>query len=501
MSTRDPISGRQWLLIILVQIVTLAFGMTITASNVVLPQMRGALSVTQDQIAMVVTSYLVAAAVGTPLTGWLAARLGWRRLMMGTVAGFTLSSALCGLAGSLEMLVLTRVAQGLFGAPLMPLGQGILLASFPRHMHPRVLMLWGVGGVMGPVLGPVFGGLIAESLSWRWAFFMIVPFGLVGLLLAWVALRDQVQGKAQRLDGFGFLTLAIAVGMAQLVLDRGQRLDWFESTEIVLESVTGLIAFYLFVTHSLTSRAPFLSPALFVDRNFVLGIVLAMLMGALAFTPVVLFPPLLQDLRDYPETVIGYLMSARGIGNFMSFFVVVQFTRYSARLCLATGLVLQAIAGWAMTQLNIDMSNLDVFWTNLLHGFGFGLSYTPMAALAFTTLSPTLIVEGSALFNLMRNLGSSLFISVCVLVLVRSTAQSYAGLGGVVSPFNELFHQADVAAYWSTSSSVGLASIAREIQRQASMVGYLNAFHLFTLAALSAIPLAYLFRAAPREAS
>jgi DHA2 family multidrug resistance protein len=451
-SPRFLFTGRQWLVLLLVQVVTLTFGASITGTNVVLPQIRGALSATQDQVAWIVTLYLVAAAVATPLTGWIAGRLGWRRFMAGTLVGFTVSSVLCGLAGSLETLIAARVAQGLFGAPLMPLGQGILLASFPRHMHPLVLMMWGVGGVMGPVLGPVLGGLVAEWLDWRWVFFTLAPVAAASAALAVAALEDQERGTAGRLGWAGFLSLAIAMASAQLMLDRGHRLDWFDSTEIVVEAVLAAGGLALFVVNTALARRPFLSPRLFTDRNFALGIAMAFLMGALSYTPIVLFPPLLQDLRGYPDSVIGYLMSARGLGNFASFLVVVQFTRWNARLALAAGLALQAWAGWEMAMLDINMTELDVFWTNFVQGFGFGLAYTPMTALAFYTLAPHLIVQGSAVFNLMRNFGSSLFISLSILVLVRTTAENYAGLSSIVSPMNELLRQPGVTGGWSTST-------------------------------------------------
>jgi len=491
-------TARQWLVLLLVQAVTLTFGASITATNVVLPQIRGALSATQDQVAWIVTLYLVAAAVATPLTGWIAGRVGWRRFMVGSLVGFTVASVLCGLAGSLESLIAARVAQGLFGAPLMPLGQGILLASFPRDRHPLVLMLWGVGGVMGPVLGPVMGGLVAEWLDWRFVFFTLAPVSALSALLAAVALGDQERGTAGRLGWTGFLALAIAMASAQLMLDRGHRLDWFESPEIVLEAVLAAVGLAVFVANTAFARMPFLNPRLFTDRNFALGIGMAFLMGALSYTPIVLFPPLLQDLRGYPDSVIGYLMSARGLGNFVSFLVVVPFTRWNARLALATGLVLQAWAGWEMALLDINMTELDVFWTNFVQGFGFGLAYTPMTALAFYTLAPHLIVQGSAVFNLMRNFGSSLFISLSILVLVRTTAENYAGLSSLVSPVNELMRHPGVTGGWSVGSSPELAALSAEIRRQAAMGGYINAFLMFAGTAAAAVPLVWLFRKGER---
>jgi DHA2 family multidrug resistance protein len=486
--------SRRWLILVLVQISTLAFGVAVTATNVVVPQIRGALSLTQEEGAWIVTMFLVAAAVATPMTGWLAGRLGWRRFMVGTMLGFTLSSLACGLAESFEALIAARAAQGLFGAPLMPLGQGMLLATFPREKHALVLMLWGVGSVFGPTLGPVLGGFMAESLNWRWAFLAIVPIGAVTTLLAVFALGDQERGTSGALGWVGFLALAVGMSGAQLMMDRGQRLDWFESFEINLEAALAVSGAIIFVAHTAYARTPFISPRLFRDWNFCLGILVAFVMGAMSYTLIVLFPPLLQDLRHYPDSTIGYLLSARGIGNFLSFGIVVQCTRYNARLALTVGLLLQIWAAWNMTLLNVNMTDFDVFWTNLVQGFGFGLAYTPMTVLAFSTLPTALAVQGSAIFNLMRNFGSSLFISLSILVLVRSTAENYAGLTAAVSSLRRAFAYSSHASELASNQSKTLATLSAEIYRQASMGGYLNAFMMFGLVAAAALPLAWMFR-------
>jgi DHA2 family multidrug resistance protein len=490
---------RRWWILVLVQISTLTFGIAITATNVVVPQIRGALSLTQEEGAWIVTLFLVAAAVATPLTGWLAGRLGWRRFMVATLAGFTLSSLACGLAGSLEALLAARVAQGFFGAPLMPLGQGMLLATFPRHMHPLVLMLWGVGAVMGPTLGPILGGVMAEAINWRWAFLLMVPLGALSTALAVFALGDQERGTSGRLGTIGFVALAVCMGSAQLLLDRGQRLDWFDSFEITAEAVLAVAGLLIFIVHTAWARAPFLDPRLFRDWNFCVGLLVVFVMGAMSYTLIVLYPPLLQDLRDYPDSMVGYLMSARGLGNFLSFAVVVPFTRYSARLALTVGLVLQVWAAWQMTLFDVNMSDFDVYWTNLVQGFGFGLAYTPMTVLAFSTLPAPLVVQGSAMFNLMRNFGSSLFISLSVLVLVRSTAENYAGLTASITSLESALAYSSLAASLASDQARSLAALSAEIQRQASIGAYLNTFMLFAVTAAVALPLAWLFRAPERR--
>ena len=487
-------SLRQFLILATIWLTSLLYGMTITVANVVLPQIKGALSATQDQIAWVVTFNLIATAVTTPMTGWLAARFGWRNLMVGCVAGFTVSSLMCALADSLAALVLYRIGQGLFAGPMLPLGQAVLLASFPKRQHALVIMLWGIGGVLGPVLGPILGGYIAEVQNWRWAFFMIVPFGFGGLVLAWFALDDTERERGARLDWTGFLALSVAIGAAQLVLDRGQRLDWFTSPEIVIETVLGLIGLYIFVVHSLTAAQPFLSPRMLLDRNFVLGIILVFIMGMMSYTPMVLFPALLQDLRGFPDSVVGTLLTARGIGNWLSFLVVVQCTRYNARLTLATGFVCQALAGWYMAQLDINLTGFDVFWTNVLQGFGFGLAFTPMTVLTFATLEQRLVTQGTAVFHMLRNFGSSLFISISIVVLVGGTAMNYATLSESASPYNKAFSFPGLAGGWSIEGQAGLQALSSEVERQAAMIGYINAFYLMALVVAIAVPLVPLFR-------
>lgn len=488
------ITSHRWLVLILAQITTLTFGMAVTATNVVLPQIRGTLSITQDQAAWIVTVFLVAAAVATPLTGWLAGRLGWRRFMVTALIGFSLSSVACGLAGSFEVLLVARAAQGLFSAPFMPLGQGMVLATFPRRMHPLVLMLWGVGAVMGPVLGPVLGGVIADSLNWRWVFLLMAPIGALSTLLAVAALGDQERGTSGRLGTIGFIALGVCMSSAQLMMDRGHRLDWFESFEIIAEATLVVVGLCIFIAHTRYARTPFLNPRMFSNWNFSIGVVMAVIMGALSFTTIVLFPSLLQDLRGYPDLTVGYLVSARGVGNLLSFAVAVQLTRYNARLALAVGMLLQVWAAWEMTLLDINMTDFDVIWTNMVQGFGFGIAYLPMTTLAFSTLPTQLVVQGSAVFVLMRNFGSSLFISLSILVFVRSTAENYAGLSAAVSPMNETLRNPGLVGGWAWDTTKGLAALSVEIERQASMGGYLNAFILFALAAAIGLPFAWLFR-------
>lgn len=492
------ISGRQWLILLTVQLSTLLFGMTITLANVVLPQIRGALSATQDEISWVITLNLVATAVGTPMTGWLAARLGWRNVMFFSVLGFTVSSLLCGLADSLDSLVLYRIGQGLFGATIMPMGQAIVLATFPRHLHAAVMVIWGAGSVMGPVFGPIVGSLVAEAYNWRSAFFIIVPPGVVAMTCIWFALSEYRERSRAHLDWTGFIALSVAITAVQLMIDRGQRLDWFDSPEIVIDAAVAGIAFWIFLAHSLTAARPFLDPALLFDRNFAIGLLIAFFMGMLSYTSLVLFPSLLHDLRDYPDATIGLLLSARGTGNWIAFLIIVPFSNRYPRLAVATGLASQAASAWAMAQLDINLSSFDVFWTNALQGFGFGLAYTPMTVLAFATLPVRQMTEASGVFTLVRNFGSSLYVSVIVVLLVRSTATNYARMTEFITPYNRALSFPGLPAAWDIGSTRGLMRLAGEIQHQAAMIGYINAFHLLALTAAAGVPLVWLMRASPR---
>jgi DHA2 family multidrug resistance protein len=495
----SSITGRQWFILLTIQMSTLLFGMTITLANVVLPQVKGALSATQEEIAWVVTANLVATAVGTPVTGWLAQRLGWRNLLFTGITGFTVCSLGCGLAGSLESLVVWRVGQGLFGAPIQPMAQAILIASFSRALQPLVLMLWGVGSVLGPVFGPIFGSMIAETYDWRAAFFMIVPPGMAAMACIWFALPDNTPRGTNKLDWTGFIALSLAMASAQLIMDRGQRLDWLESLEIQVEAVVFFISLWVFIVHSATAKNPLLDPRLLKDRNFAFGLIVCLVMGMLSFTTLVLFPSLLHDLKGYPEHEIGLLLTARGCGNWAAFLIVVPFTKRQPRLAVICGLAAQAVSGLAMARLDLNMTGFDVFWTNMLQGFGFGLAFTPMAVLTFATLPTNRAAEGTAIFNALRNFGSSVFISATVVVLVRSTATNYATLSENVSPFNRALAFPGVLGLWNVETPRGLAVIAGEIQRQAAMIGYINAFLMFALCAAAGIPLAMMMKEPPRS--
>ncbi|MCG8359728.1 MAG: DHA2 family efflux MFS transporter permease subunit, partial [Kiloniellales bacterium] len=395
---------------------------------------------------------------------------------------------------SLETLVLFRIAQGACGAPLVPLSQAIVVDTYPRHQHGPATAVWGTGVIIGPIVAPALGGVLSEAYSWRWVFFMIVPFALVALLGVLAFIRDSQKGRRIGLDWTGFLALAVAVAAFQLMLDRGERNDWFQSGEILIEAGLALAGLYVFIAHSLTAEKPFLSPLLLRDRNFVIGIVIVLLFGMLNFTPITLLPTLMQDLQGYPDSVIGLVLSARGAGTFVGFVIMVFAGRLDPRIPMALGFALQAYAGWVMAGFDVNVSQWDVLWTTAVQGLGVGFIWVPLSVITFSTLAPQHVPEGTAIYHLLRNIGSSIHISLSVALVIRSAKVNYADLVAFISPYNESFDLPWARGAWSTESVKQLQSLSEETFRQATMIGYLNAFWLFSATAALAIPLVFMVR-------
>ncbi len=470
--------------------------LTITVANVALPQIQGAFSATQDEITWIVTSNLLATAIGTPMSGWLNGRFGRRRVMLWAASLFAIATTLCGLANSLGELVVYRAMQGFAGAPLLPLGQAIILEIYPKSGHGRVIVQWSIGVTFGTIVAPLLGGYAAEDYSWRWVFLMVAPLAALCVGAIWAFVREaETEASDRPLDWAGFLFLAVAVSGLQLMLDRGQRLDWFDSTEIVLEAVVAGIAIYLFVVHVLTSDRPFLNPRLLLDRNYTIGILLGLAFGMLYFSTLVLQPSMLQDLRGYPDSLIGILQATRGVGVMSgSIAVLVWMQRYDPRLNLFLGFLAQAVAGFWMARFDINMTTSALAWTTFLQGFGVGLIWSPITVVTFATLPPRHLAEAASVFHLLRNVGSSVHIAISAAIVVRSGRVSYAELVAWLNPFNEGLGYGTVVGGWDLASTTGLATISVEVGRQAGMIGYLNAYYAYALAAVAVLPLVFLAR-------
>jgi DHA2 family multidrug resistance protein len=474
--------------------VTFLYSMSLTAVNVSLPQIQGALSASPDQLAWVITSNLVATAVMTPLSGWLAVRFGERRLCLACVGGFAAASAACGLSGSIETLVAWRTVQGAAGAPLVPMSQAIVLASFPRERHGAVIAIFGVASVLGPVVGPVLGGALAEAYDWRAVFYMMVPFAVAAFVACWLFIRDREAPQTVRLDWTGFLMLSAALAGLQLMLDRGERAGWFSSAEIVGWAALAALGLYLFIAHTLTAKRPFLDPALLRERNFALGLVLIFVFGMLNFTPMTMIPPMLQGVAGYPDSVIGWVIGARGMGTMVGFSVMIYASRFDPRIMIALGFLLQALAGWQLAQLDPGFGVHDVFWPMALQGLGVGLLWVPITMVAFSTIEGERLQEGTAVYHMLRNIGSSVHISLSTVLVVHMTQTSHGELSPNVSRYNEALALPWVRGGVDLGDPQSLAALESEIARQASMLGYLDSFWAFAATALVVLPLILLVR-------
>ncbi|MCB9947116.1 MAG: DHA2 family efflux MFS transporter permease subunit [Rhodospirillaceae bacterium] len=473
-----------------------------TIANVALPHMQGSLGATQDQISWVLTSYIVAAAIMTPPTGWLADRFGRRRLFLVAVAGFTAASMLCGLAGSLDQMVAFRLLQGAFGAALVPLSQATLLDSYPRERHGSAMALWGVGIMIGPILGPTLGGYLTETYSWHWVFFINLPLGL----LAMAGIRASVpEGRMERrgFDLFGFALLSLAVGALQMLLDRGEQQGWFQSTEIAVEAGLAVLALYMFLVHSFTARRPFVDLAMFRDRNFAVCTLFIFVVGIVLFSTLALLPPFLQTLMDYPVITVGLVLAPRGVGTMISMMVVGRLLgRVDARPIIVTGLLITAVSLWQMGGFTPEVAMGTIISTGFVQGIGLGLIFVPLSTLAFSTLPPARRPDATSLFSLSRNIGSSIGISVVISYLTRNAQIGHAVLAEQVSPYRQAL--ADLPRAWDLTTVQGIAALNAEVTRQALAIAYVDDFRLMMVVVLLAIPLIAFIRrpaAAPPAAA
>jgi MFS transporter, DHA2 family, multidrug resistance protein len=481
--------GRRYLVLGTVVLGSSLYSTALLTTSTILPQMQGALSATQDEIAWAMTFNILATAVVTPMTGWLVARFGGRRVMVWCIFGFSAATFLCGIAQSLEMLVLWRIVQGGVGAPVVPLSQTILLDTFPRHQHGMVLSMFGMAVGVAPVLGPVIGGYLAEAYSWRWSFHMLVPIGLLAFVGLRLTLPADTRSAKVQLDWIGFLALATAMAGVQLVLARGVRLDWFQSTEIVVECLTAVLAFYVFIVHCLTAREPFLNMRLLADRNYAIGLLLVWMYGMLNFTPMVLLPPLLQQHVGFPDALVGQVIGCRGLGMTVGFLVAGLTGRFDPRIGMSFGFLLQAASGLWMLSFDLNVTMHILIWNSLIQGFAVGLIWVPLTVVAFGTLASSDRAEAASVFHLLRNIGSSFFISISVAEIVRATGANYSRMAEMISPYNASLALPWVRGAWNFDSTSGLANVAKEIARQAAMIGYLNAFLMYTLASSLAVVL------------
>ena len=482
-------------IVVSIMLATIMQALDTTIANVALPHMQGSLSATQDQISWVLTSYIVAAAIMTPPTGILAEKLGRKRLFLGAVAGFTVASMLCGIAETLPEMVGFRLLQGVFGASLVPLSQAVLLDTYPREEHGRAMALWGVGVMVGPILGPTLGGYLTDFYNWRWVFFINLPFGIIALLGILFFVPENEHRSHRSFDLFGFAMLSLAIGALQLVLDRGELKDWFGSTEIIVEATVAALGLYLFLVQMATAEHPFLEPRLFKDRNFVISLFFIFVVGIILLATLALMPPFLQNLMGYPVVTTGLVLAPRGIGTMFAMLIVSRLIgRVDSRLLILVGLALAGISLWEMADFTTGVSEWTIIRTGVVQGLGLGFLFVPLSALAFSTLAPALRTDAAGMFSLMRNIGSSIGVSVVTSLLTRYTQVNHEQLAGFASPYNSQMQAPWLPEFWNPATGPGAAALNEEITRQASTIAYLNDFRLMMYVTLLTIPMLLLLR-------
>ncbi len=466
-----------------------------TIANVALPHMQSSLGATVDTVTWVLTSYIIASAVALPITGWLADRIGARRLFIGSVAGFIIASMLCGLAQNLEEMVLFRALQGVAGAFIAPLSQSFMLDATRPSRHPQIMALWGMGIMIGPILGPILGGWLTETANWRWVFFVNLPVGVLSLaaLVAFLPRRPQ---RKRPFDIAGFLLLALALTAFQLLLDRGQQEDWLASAEIWAYLVATLSAAWMAVVHFATARNPMFDRALFADRNFAIALGFMVVIGIVMFAVMALLPPMLQSLFGYGVIDTGIVLMPRGVGILISMQVSGLLMRrgIDARPVVASGFLICAVSLWQMAHWSLEVDAMHVIVSGLLQGLGMGLVFIPLQVSAFATLSPRLRTDGSSLLNLMRSLGASAGISWMTVLLARNIQTAHADLGSNITAATGSLVDVSTIDRFQTLGDTAISLIDAEVNRQAAMIAYVNDFWLMMWITLAAAPLTLLMR-------
>lgn len=500
-NTQYSDASKKIFLTLSVMVATVMQSLDTTIANVALPHMQGGMGATQEQISWVLTSYIVAAAIFTPLTGFLGDRFGRKRLFIWSIIGFTVSSMLCGAAQSLVQIILFRLLQGIFGASLIPLSQSVLLDANPPEKHGSAMAIWGMGVMIGPILGPSLGGWLTEYYNWRWVFYINLPFGILAWLGLTLFLQENKLKTNKHFDLMGFAFLSIAIGALQLFLDRGESLDWLNSNEIIIEAVTALICFYLFVTHILTIRSPFIEPAMFKDRNFSVCLIFIFMIGIILLATMALMPPYMQSLLNYPVIDVGILLAPRGMGTMIAMMIVGKLSgKVDTRYQIFFGLILTSYSLWLMTLFNTNISGHDIILSGVIQGFGLGFIFVPLSTLAFATLPTQYRNDGTSLFSLLRNIGSSIGISIVMTKLAQNTQINHAAYANFITPLNIGLQQASEAGVFNLKSLSGLVALNAEVTKQANVLAYLQDFRFMMWLVLSTLPL-LLFLQAPQRRS
>jgi DHA2 family multidrug resistance protein len=501
-----------WIVAVAVMFATFMEVLDTTVVNVSLPHIASSMAATTEEATWALTSYLVANAIVLPMTGWLAATIGRKRLLMMSTAGFTVSSFLCGAAPNLASLVIFRIIQGATGGALQPLSQAVLLESFKPEERGRAMGFWGLGIVVAPILGPVFGGWLTENYSWRWVFYINLPVGIASLVMTRLFVFDPpyLRRASQGIDYWGVGMLVLGIGTLQYVLDTGQRDDWFESLAITLLAIVAVAALAGLVIHQLRAEHPIIDLRLFTNRTYATGVFLMTVLGFVLYGSLVLLPVMLQTLFGYTSLEAGKTMAPRGIGSLLMMPLVGYLTgHFDARKLLAVGLSVGGVTLLWLGELNLQAGYWDIFWPQFLQGAGMALLFVPLTTVSMATVPRERIGYATSLFNLMRNIGGSIGIAVTGTILQRQRQTVGAVLGENVSAYDpvtqSVFEQIRAGLIAAGSDAVTATQRAYIVLhgmlvQQASMVSFVMLFRLLGIVFLLMLPMVLIMKR-PRGSS
>ncbi len=490
-----------WIIAVAVMLGTFMEVLDTTVVNVSLRHIAGSLSATIDEATWALTAYLVANAIVLPLTGWLGNMFGRKRVLMTSIAGFTIASVACGVAPNLPMLIIFRIIQGATGGGLQPLSQAIMLEAFPPQDRGKAMAFWGLGIVVAPMLGPVLGGWITDTYSWRWIFYINLPVGVGAMIMAQLFIFDPpyIRRISQRVDYWGIGLLAVGIGCLQIILDKGQEEDWLASKFITWLLVICIVALTGFVIRELLDRHPVVNLRVFRVRTYATGVFLMSILGFVLYGSIVLIPIFLQTLLGYSALEAGWAMLARGLGAFIAMPLVgVLMSKFEARKLMAFGFLVAAYSMWMLSEINLNAGYWDVFWPQFIQGVAMGFLFVPLTTVTHDPIPKEQMGNATSIFNLLRNIGGSIGISYVVTMTARQTQRNTNVLGAHINPLNPSAQQMiesarnmfmSKGADFYTASNQAYAAVFGMIQQQATMLSFVKAFRFLGIMFLLVIPL------------
>ena len=495
-----------WLIAMGVMMATFMEVLDTSIANIALPHIAGSLSATPEEATWVLTSYLVSNAIVLPTTGWLANHFGRKRVFITCILMFTLSSALCGLAWSLPTLIFARILQGIGGGAMVPIAQSIMLESFPRPKRGAAMAIFAHGVVVAPILGPTLGGWITDSYSWRWIFYINLPVGIMAILAAQWLVEDPPyiqRNKSATIDYVGFGLLAVWLATLQILLDKGQEADWFGAVWVRWFTLASVSSFAAFIWWQLRAKHPLVDLSVFKNRNFTIGLILMTTLGAILYGTTAQLPLFLQTLMGYPALQSGYAMSPRGIAAFITTFFVGRLVgKMRAKWMLVIGFTLLAISSFMLSNLNLQVAQINVIWPSIVNGIAISFIFVPLTTATMSQLHQQQLGNATGLYNLMRNLGGSIGIAFVTTMLARGAQVHQAQMVGHLAPDNPAFRQQFDAAHKLlahhgdsvTASRQAYNAVYSLLDQQAHLLAFVDNFYIFGAMALVTMPLIFLFK-------